>query len=47
MGVWSFSAAHAQDEVIAADDVQIVLDNIWIVVASAPVGDIMGRGRQI
>ena len=34
LGVWSFSSAYAQDEVIAADDVQIVLDNIWIVVAA-------------
>ena len=33
LGVWSFSA-HAQDEPIAAEDVQIILDNIWIVVAS-------------
>ena len=33
MGVWSFSA-HAQDEAIAATDVQVVLDNIWIVIAA-------------
>ncbi len=32
VATWGF-AAHAQDEVIAGD-VQIVLDNIWIVVAS-------------
>ena len=32
VATWGF-AAHAQDEVAAAD-VQIILDNIWIVVAS-------------
>lgn len=33
VGVWSFSA-HAQDEPVTAEGVQIILDNIWIVVAS-------------
>lgn len=35
VGVWGLSA-HAQDE-IAAGDVQMVLDNIWVVVASVLV----------
>ena len=35
VATWGF-AAHAQDEVVASD-VQIVLDNIWIVVASVLV----------
>ncbi|MEO1621409.1 MAG: ammonium transporter, partial [Cyanobacteria bacterium J06632_3] len=35
VATWGF-AAHAQDEV-AAGDVQVVLDNIWIVVAAVLV----------
>ena len=33
LGVWSFSA-QAQDDALTPDNVQVVLDNIWIVVAS-------------
>ena len=36
LGVWSFSA-QAQDATVEAEDVQIILDNIWIVVASVLV----------
>jgi len=33
VATWGF-AAHAQDDAIAAEDVQIILDNIWIVIAA-------------
>ncbi len=33
VATWGF-AAHAQDEVVEAADVQIILDNIWIVIAA-------------
>ena len=36
VGVWSFSAS-AQEEAVAAEDVQVILDNIWIVIASVLV----------
>ena len=36
IGVWGF-AAHAQDEAITPDNVQQVLDNIWITIAAVLV----------